>query len=123
MRRRGARICWVPCWRLPARPVLPATSCWVSAASAISAAVAALDAHDWLLLVALAVLCMFLPTVFQAGAISRIGAERGALASTIGPPAALLLGVLMLGERPDIWQLIGTAIIVVGIVLIAREHR
>jgi drug/metabolite transporter (DMT)-like permease len=84
-------------------------------------AVTGLDAHDWLLMVALAVLCMFLPTLFQAGAISRIGAARGALASTIGPPAALLLGVLLLGERPDIWQLLGTALIVAGIVLIARD--
>jgi drug/metabolite transporter (DMT)-like permease len=84
------------------------------------AAVTALAARDWLLLIALAVLCMFLPTVFQAGAISRIGAERGALASTIGPPAALLLGVLLLGETPDVWQLAGTAMIIVAIVLIAR---
>jgi drug/metabolite transporter (DMT)-like permease len=85
-------------------------------------AVTTLDAHDWLLLVALAVLCMFLPTLFQAGAISRIGAARGALASTIGPPAALLLGVLLLGERPDIWQLLGTVLIVAGIVLMARDN-
>ncbi len=85
------------------------------------AVVAVLDAHDWLLLVALAVMGMFLPTLFQAGAISRIGAERGALASTIGPPAALLLGVLILGERPGYWQLAGTALILVGIVLIARD--
>jgi drug/metabolite transporter (DMT)-like permease len=84
-------------------------------------AVTSLDAHDWLLMVALAVLCMFLPAMFQAGAISRIGAERGALASTIGPPAALVLGMLLLGERPDAWQLLGTAMIVVGIVLIARD--
>jgi len=85
------------------------------------AAVTALTAHDWLLLGALAVMGMFLPTIFQAGAISRIGAERGALASTIGPPAALLLGVLMLGEKPDVWQLLGTALILTGIVLIARQ--
>jgi drug/metabolite transporter (DMT)-like permease len=85
------------------------------------AAVTALDAHEWLLLAALAVMGMFLPTVFQAGAISRIGAERGALASTIGPPAALLLGVLMLGERPDVWQLVGTGLILIGIALIARQ--
>ncbi len=87
-----------------------------------TAAVAALDLHDWLLLIALAVLCMFLPTVFQAAAISRIGAEHGALASTVGPPAALLLGVLALGERPDIWQLAGTTVIVIAILLIARER-
>jgi drug/metabolite transporter (DMT)-like permease len=83
-------------------------------------AVTSLDAHDWLLMIALAVLCMFLPALFQAGAISRIGAERGALASTIGPPAALILGMLLLGEQPDAWQLLGTGIIVAGIVLIAR---
>jgi drug/metabolite transporter (DMT)-like permease len=85
------------------------------------AAIASLDAHAWLLLLALAVLCMFLPTLFQAAAIRHIGAERGALASTIGPPAALVLGMLLLGERPDAWQLLGTAMIVVGIVLIARD--
>jgi len=84
------------------------------------AVLAALDAGDWLLLGVLAVLCMFLPTLFQAGAISRIGAERAALASTIGPPAALLLGVLLLGERPDAGQLAGTVLILAGIVLIAR---
>lgn len=86
------------------------------------AAVTALDAHDWLLLVALAVMGMFLPTVLQAGAISHIGAERGAIASTVGPPAALLLGVLLLGERPDAWQLVGTALIITGIVLISRAR-
>jgi drug/metabolite transporter (DMT)-like permease len=85
-------------------------------------AVTSLDGHDWLLLLALAVLGMFLPTLCQAGAISRIGAERGALASTIGPPAALLLGVALLGERPGMGQLFGTALIICGIVLIARKH-
>jgi drug/metabolite transporter (DMT)-like permease len=29
--------------------------------------------------------------------------------------------MLLLGERPDIWQLLGTAMIVIGIVLIARD--
>jgi len=84
--------------------------------------VSSLHAYEWLLLLALAVLGMFLPTLCQAGAISRIGAERGALASTIGPPAALLLGVALLGERPGAGQLLGTALIICGIVLIARNH-
>lgn len=87
------------------------------------AALGQLDAHQWLLLAALAVLCMFLPTLLQADAIRRIGAERSALAATIGPPAALLLGVLLLDERPGPWQLAGTGLVLAGILLIARGDR
>jgi drug/metabolite transporter (DMT)-like permease len=29
--------------------------------------------------------------------------------------------MLLMGERPDFWQLLGTAMIVAGIVLIARD--
>lgn len=85
------------------------------------ALLAALDARQWLLLACLAVLCMFLPTLCQAEVIRRIGAERGAMASTIGPPAAMLLGVALLGETPTLWQVLGTALIVAGIVVIARR--
>lgn len=77
-------------------------------------------ARGWLLLTALAVLCMFLPTLMQAAGIQRIGAVKGALVSTVGPPAALLMGALLLGERPGAAQLAGTALIVTGIVLIGR---
>jgi drug/metabolite transporter (DMT)-like permease len=80
-----------------------------------------LDMRQWLLLLALAVLCMFVPTLCQAEGIRRIGAQRGSLASTIGPPAAMLFGVGLLGERPDAWQLLGTGLILAGIVLIARR--
>ena len=79
-----------------------------------------LDARQWLLLLALAVLCMFLPTLCQAEGIRRLGAQRGSLASTIGPPAAMLLGILFLKEQPGIWQLLGTALIIVGIAVVAR---
>jgi drug/metabolite transporter (DMT)-like permease len=72
------------------------------------------------LLFALAVLCMFLPTLLQAEGIRRVGAERGALAGTIGPPAALAFGMALLGERPLVGQLVGTAMVVVGVLLIAR---
>lgn len=81
-----------------------------------------LNLHQWLLLLALAVLCMFLPTLCQAEGIRRIGAQRGSMASMIGPPAAMLLGVALLGESPGIWQLAGTGLIVVGIAIIARPR-
>jgi drug/metabolite transporter (DMT)-like permease len=85
------------------------------------AAVADIRLQGWVLLAALAVLCMFLPTLMQAEGIRRIGAVRGSLAGTMGPPAALVLGVLLLGERPGGGQVLGTAMIVVGILLIARR--
>ena len=43
---------------------------------------------------------MFLPTLLQAGGIRRIGAERGSLAGTIGPPAALLMGMAAWVNNP-----------------------
>lgn len=83
-------------------------------------AVAQISAHGWLNLFALAVLCMFLPTLCQAEGIRRIGAERGALSGTIGPPAALGFGMALLGERPNAGQLAGTAMVVIGVLLISR---
>ncbi|MEY4762243.1 MAG: hypothetical protein RLZZ200_2099 [Pseudomonadota bacterium] len=79
--------------------------------------------HGWLLLLALAVLCMLLPTLMQAAGIQRIGAVRGALVSTVGPPAALLLGAALLGERPGPAQLAGTVLIVIGVVVIGRAGK
>jgi drug/metabolite transporter (DMT)-like permease len=64
---------------------------------------------------------MFLPTLMQAEGIRRIGAVRGSLVSTVGPPAALFLGMAMLGERPTLWQLAGTALIIIGVFIISRQ--
>jgi len=83
-------------------------------------AVVQISAGGWLNLVALAVLCMFLPTLCQAEGIRRIGAERSALSGTIGPPAALAFGRVLLRERPNAGQLIGTAMVVAGVLLISR---
>jgi drug/metabolite transporter (DMT)-like permease len=83
---------------------------------------ATITAGQWLLLGALAVLCMFLPTLLQAEGIRRVGAERGALAGTIGPPAAMALGAGLLDEHPTGWQILGTMVIVAGILVVARSR-
>lgn len=83
-------------------------------------AVVQVSGQGWLLLLALAVLCMFLPTLLQAAGIQRIGAIRGALAGTVGPPASLLFGTLLLDERPGLIQLVGTLLVIAGILLISR---
>jgi drug/metabolite transporter (DMT)-like permease len=82
-------------------------------------AITELSPHQWLLLGAMAILGMFLPTLFQAEGIKRLGAQHGSLASTIGPPAAMALGMAFLDESPTSWQLLGTGLILAGIVVIA----
>lgn len=84
---------------------------------------AVLGLHDWLLLGVLAIACMFLPGLMQAEGVRRVGAQRAAIGSTVGPPATILLAALFLGERLNGWQLLGTAMIIASVLAlsVARE--
>ena len=74
--------------------------------------------HAWLLLVGLAVFCMFVPASLQAEGVRRIGAQRGAVISTVGPPTTVVLAWVLLGERLSAWQWTGMALIVLGILVL-----
>jgi drug/metabolite transporter (DMT)-like permease len=58
-------------------------------------------------------------TVFAMLAMSegvrRIGAQRAAVVSTVGPPITILLGASLLGERLTVPQWLGVALIVGGV--------
>ncbi|HEU4589755.1 MAG TPA: DMT family transporter [Steroidobacteraceae bacterium] len=79
----------------------------------------ALDAHGWLLLGVLAIACMFMPGLMQAEGVRRVGAQRAAIGSTVGPPTTIVLAALFLGERLNGWQLAGSAMIVVSVLLLS----
>ena len=79
----------------------------------------ALQAHDWLLLVVLAVACMFVPGLLQAEGMRRVGAQRAAIGSTIGPPTTIVLAALFLGERLNAWQVLGSAMIVGSVLVLS----
>jgi drug/metabolite transporter (DMT)-like permease len=81
-----------------------------------------IEPQAWLLLALLAVLCMFLPALFQAEGVRRIGAQRGAVLSTVGPPTTVLLAWLLLDERLILWQWLGVALIVLGILALDLER-
>jgi drug/metabolite transporter (DMT)-like permease len=76
---------------------------------------AAIDATGWALLALLAVACMFVPALLQAEGVRRIGAQRGALVSTTGPPTTIALAWLAFDERLSPLQLLGVALIVGGV--------
>jgi drug/metabolite transporter (DMT)-like permease len=81
--------------------------------------IAALGAQDWMLLAILAMFCMFVPGLLQAEGMRRVGAQRGAIGSTIGPVTTIVLAALFLGERLNLWQLLGSAMIVGSILVLS----
>jgi drug/metabolite transporter (DMT)-like permease len=82
-----------------------------------------LQANDWLLLVVLGVACMFIPGLLQAEGMRRVGAQRAAIGSTIGPPTTIFLAALFLHERLNGWQLLGSAMIVGSVLVLGWPKR
>jgi drug/metabolite transporter (DMT)-like permease len=85
--------------------------------------VRALGTHEWLLLGVLAIACMFLPGLMQAEGMRRVGAQRAAIGSTVGPPTTIILAAIFLGERLNAWQLLGSAMIVVSVLVLSLGGR
>ncbi|MGO1001782.1 DMT family transporter [Lysobacter sp. CA196] len=67
-----------------------------------------------------AVFCTFLPVTFTMAAVARLGAGTAAQFSVIGPVSLVFLGAWVLGERITAIQLIGTAVVLGGVVLLSR---
>ncbi len=65
-------------------------------------------------------LCTFAPVLLVMMALERIGATLTAQASMVGPLSTLLLGMLFLGEALNGWVLAGTALVLLGVGLLAR---
>jgi len=70
-----------------------------------------------------AVLCTAAPVVLVMLAIERIGAGLTAQAGMVGPMATLLMGALILGEPFNAWILVGTALVLAGVLWVSRAPR
>jgi len=74
----------------------------------------------------MAVLVLFstvAPVLMLAEGIRRVGAERGAIVSTVGPPFTIVVAWALLDEKLTLGQLVGTVLIVVGILAVERSRR
>jgi drug/metabolite transporter (DMT)-like permease len=78
-----------------------------------------LQAYDWVLLAVLGIACMFVPGLLQAEGMRRVGASRAAIGSTIGPPTTIVLAALFFNERLNIWQVLGSAMIVGSVLVLS----
>ncbi len=78
----------------------------------------ALPAAAWPWVVFLAIFVSAVPLVLLAAGIHRIGAVRGALVSTVGPPATIVMAWVFLGERMSASQLAGALLVVAGVLVL-----
>jgi drug/metabolite transporter (DMT)-like permease len=69
-----------------------------------------------------ALVCTFAPVLMVMMAIERIGATLSAQAGLVGPLSTLAMGVVILGEPLNAWIGVGTALVLVGIWLLARAQ-
>ena len=86
-----------------------------SRAPARSALLAGLQ---WLLVAASALLSTVLPMNLMYLGIRRIGAFHASVASIAGLPCILVLAYLILGERMNLWQMLGGGLILLSVALI-----
>ena len=97
-------------------------------AAAICLAVHALARHDamtavwnphtaWLM-AGIVVFATVVPMLSMAEGVMRVGVQRAAIVSSVGPPVTILLGAWLLGEQLSTAQWFGVAAIVAGILVL-----
>jgi drug/metabolite transporter (DMT)-like permease len=84
---------------------------------------AKLNTSHWLLMVAMAIGSTFLPTLFLAEGIKRLGSERASILSTMGPLSTLFLAYALLDEVLLEWQWFGASLIIFGVWWISSKRK
>lgn len=59
-----------------------------------------------------------IPSFLISEAIKRLGASNFAIYGSIGPISTILLAIVFLGERIDVYQIIGTIVVIIGVSII-----
>ncbi|MEY2684462.1 MAG: hypothetical protein RJA09_1606 [Pseudomonadota bacterium] len=70
-----------------------------------------------------AVACTAAPVVMVMMAIERLGAGLAAQTGMVGPMSTIVLGVLVLGEPLTVWVVVGTALVVAGVLWVSRQKN
>jgi len=73
----------------------------------------------YMLAIIMAIFCTVVPSFMISAGIKKIGANNSAIIGGIGPVTTLVLAYLILNERMGIWQIIGSALVILGVVVIS----
>ena len=60
--------------------------------------------------------------VLIAGGMAKLPSSTGASILLLQPVGAVLLGMLVLGQFPTVWQLVGCAVVIAAVAFAARTR-
>ena len=80
------------------------------------------DTSGWVVIAAIVLVATVLPVVTFLAGLERIGATNAAMLSTMEPVVTVLLALWLFGERPGVLTLLGGALILVAVLLLARSE-
>ena len=69
----------------------------------------------------MAIFATVIPSYLVTAAINRIGSDNAAIVGSVGPVSTILMAHIFLSEAITVWQLTGTACILVGVLIIGRQ--
>jgi len=69
----------------------------------------------------MAIVSTILPIFMTSKAIQMIGAAKVSMIGAVGPVATIFFGWLLLGEDVSVQQMIGAALVLAGVILVARR--
>jgi len=76
----------------------------------------------WLALL-MSIVSTIFPSFLFAEGIKRVGAANGSIIGGIGPISTIILAYFILGEPIGIWQIIGTLLVISGVLIISYSAK
>jgi drug/metabolite transporter (DMT)-like permease len=70
---------------------------------------------------AIAIFATVIPTTLIAEGIKRVGSSNGAIVGFIGPVSMIFMANIFLGEKITFLQLLGTAVVLIGVLRVAKK--
>jgi drug/metabolite transporter (DMT)-like permease len=71
----------------------------------------------------MAILSTVIPSYLVVEGIKRIGSDNAAIVGSIGPVSTLILAYFFLQENISFYQIIGTIMILFGVLLVSGQKR
>lgn len=71
----------------------------------------------------LGIFATVIPSFFISNGIKKIGANNVAILSSVGPVSTILQAHFILGEKMFLEQIVGTILVIIGVILIAWKNK